>query len=89
MNVQCCVTVSASNFQVLTRISGGARRALGNIIVRFLAGPALYAGDLFFFFSIETKFCEKIVVLLSVTGLAMVTALTTWNLLDFRDAEKE
>ena len=51
MNVQCCVTVSASNFQVLTRISGGARRALGNIIVRFLAGPALYAGDLFFFFN--------------------------------------
>ena len=37
-NVQCCVRVSASNFQVLTRESGGAR-AFGNI-VRFLAGPA-------------------------------------------------
>ena len=37
-NVQCCVRVSASNFQVLTRKSDGAR-ALGNI-VRFLAGPA-------------------------------------------------
>ena len=88
MNVQCCVTVSASNFQVLTRISGGARRALGNIIVRFLAGPALYAGDLFFFFN-RNKILRKIVVLLSVTGLAMVTALTTWNLLDSRVAEKE
>ena len=38
MNVQYCVRVSASNFQVLTRKSDGAR-ALGNI-VRFLAGPA-------------------------------------------------
>ena len=38
VNVQCCVRVSASNFQVLTRKSDGAR-ALGNI-VRFLAGPA-------------------------------------------------
>ena len=39
VNVQCFVRVSASNFQVLIRNSGGARRALGNI-VRFLAGPA-------------------------------------------------
>ena len=39
MNVQCCVRVSASNFQVLTGKSGGVTRALGNI-VRFLAGPA-------------------------------------------------
>ena len=38
VNVQCCVRVSASNFQVLTRNSGGAR-AFGNI-VRFMAGPA-------------------------------------------------
>ena len=38
LHVQCCVRVSASNFQVLTRKSGGAR-ALGNI-ARFLAGPA-------------------------------------------------
>ena len=38
VNVQCCVRVSASNFQVLTRKSDGAR-AVGNI-VRFLAGPA-------------------------------------------------
>ena len=38
VNVQCCVRVSASNFQVLTRKSDGAK-ALGNI-VRFLAGPA-------------------------------------------------
>ena len=37
VNVQCCVRVSASNFQVLTPKSGGAR-AFGNI-VRFLAGP--------------------------------------------------
>ena len=38
VNVQCCVSVSASNFQVLTRKNDGAR-ALGNI-ARFLAGPA-------------------------------------------------
>ena len=38
VNVQRCVRVSVSYFQVLTRKSGGAR-ALGNI-VRFLAGPA-------------------------------------------------
>ena len=38
VNVQCCVRVSASNFQVLTCNSDGAR-ALGNI-VRFFAGPA-------------------------------------------------
>ena len=38
VNVQCCVSVSASNFQVLTRKSDGAR-ALGNI-VRSWAGPA-------------------------------------------------
>ena len=36
-HVQCCVRVNASNFQVLTRKSGGVR-AFGNI-VRFLAGP--------------------------------------------------
>ena len=39
MNVQCCVRVSASHFQVVTRKSGGVTRAFGNI-VRFLAGPA-------------------------------------------------
>ena len=36
--VQCCVRVSASNFQGLIRESGGAR-ASGNFI-RFLADPA-------------------------------------------------
>jgi len=39
VNVQCCVRVGASNFQVLTRKSGFVTRAFGNI-VRFLAGPA-------------------------------------------------
>ena len=43
MHVQRCVRVSASNFQVLTRNSGGAR-ALGNI-VSFLAGPARTASN--------------------------------------------
>ena len=38
LHVQCCVRVSASNFEVLTRKSGGAR-AFGSLI-RFLAGPA-------------------------------------------------
>ena len=38
LQVQCCVRVSASNFQVLARKNGWAR-ALGSI-VRFLAGPA-------------------------------------------------
>ena len=38
MNVQCCVRVRASNFQVLTRKSGGAR-VFGSI-VRFSASPA-------------------------------------------------
>ena len=38
LHVQCCVWVSASNFQVLTRKIGDAR-ASGNIVC-FLAGPA-------------------------------------------------
>ena len=38
LHVQCCVRVSASNFEVLTRKSGGAR-AFGSLI-RFLADPA-------------------------------------------------
>ena len=42
VNVQCCVRVSASKLQDLTRTSGGAR-ALGNI-VRFFAGPARTCG---------------------------------------------
>ena len=46
VNVQCCVRVSASNFQVLTRNSGGAT-AFGNI-ARFLAGPARRI-EVFFF----------------------------------------
>ena len=44
--VQFCVRVSASNFHVLIRKSGGARTS-GNFI-RFLAGPArTYGKDLF------------------------------------------
>ena len=38
VNWQCCVRVSASNFQVVTRKSGGVRAFVS--IVRFLAGPA-------------------------------------------------
>ena len=40
MIFQCCVRVSAFNFQVLTRKSGGAR-ALGNV-VHFLGWPSSY-----------------------------------------------
>ena len=46
-------------------------------------------GD-FFFLSIGTIFREIFVVLLTtIADLAMIMPLTTWNLLDFRVAEKE
>ena len=56
VNVQCCVRVSASNFQVLTCNSDGAR-ALGNI-VRFLAGPVVLFSSiaaLFLLLVMETR----------------------------------
>ena len=63
MNVQCCVRVSASNFQVLTRNSGGTR-AFGNI-VRFLAGTAR---SLFCDHGLDSRKmseCENIVIISS------------------------
>ena len=38
LDMQCCVRVSDSNFQVLTRQSAGAR--FFGILIRFMAGPA-------------------------------------------------
>ena len=42
-----------------------------------------------FIVSMETKFREIIVVLVTISDLAMIEAFTTWNLRDFRVAEKE
>ena len=50
--------------------------------------PFFYTQVICFFFSIGTIFREVFVVLLAIADLAMITPLTTWNLLDFGVAEK-
>ena len=57
LHVQCCVRVSASNFQVLTRKSGGARAFRKHC--PFFAGPV--------------RTCEKVKVLLLSYNVILVT----------------
>ena len=50
----------------------------------------LYAGDLICFFQLVQYFARySFVVLLTIADLAMIMPSATWNLLDFRVAEKE
>ena len=70
VNVQCCVRISASNFEVLPRNSGGAR-AFENA-VRFLAGPA----------PSDFRFCKKSVVTSQACELQTVARLKVLHFAD-------